>query len=81
MKAKIHIIALILVILVLCGIGIQQMYLTNAHNNKYKPYVGKRIVIDNDTLTITMYRHDHYTLSNRAEIDVKLVDKLQVLEN
>ena len=51
-------------------------------NEEFKNNLGKRVVIDKDTLTITDYSllNDNYVLSNGSKISYKLIGKLKIIK-
>lgn len=56
------------------------IYLSNEEQNHHEEMLGKKVVIQKDTLMILEYSSSHhcYLLSNKASIDCDLAGKLVI---
>jgi len=66
-----------------CGIFFLLTKMGKEHEkevDKVKKYIGSKVVIDKDTLTILDYSmlNSNYTLSNGKEVSFELAEKLSV---
>jgi uncharacterized membrane protein len=75
-KQKIKFVATALIIIVLAAIVVNRLFSEGkAMDNQVKSFVGKKVVIEKDTMTVINYSilKSTYTLSNGVEYDMDFV--------